>query len=211
MRKKTKKKPADEVVDEPLEEGAEAPAAPAETLDPLAQAEKERDEHFANLLRAHADNQNLRRRSQENIDLAVRATEATMLGEMLQALDWLDMALMMPVETPEAQNLKVGVQMTRDNLWGSLQRFKIAPIDTDIPFDPTLHQAVAATETEDSEPGTILTVVRPGWMRGDDVLRHAHVKVAAAPAPETPEASEEDSVQEPSDGADEPSEGSSNG
>ena len=191
-------------------DGAETPA-PEEVLDPLAQAEKERDEHFANLLRAHADNQNLRRRSQENIDLAVRSTEATMLGEMLQALDWLDMALLMPVETPEAQNLKVGVQLTRDNLWGSLQRFQISPIDTEIPFDPKLHQAVAATETLDCAPGTILTVVRAGWKRGEDVLRHAHVKVAAAPASEAVATPSEGEAQETAPEVDGTSEGNANG
>ena len=49
-------------------------------------------------------------------------------------------------------------------------------------FDPAFHEVVAADETSDKPPGTILEQVRRGWMIGDHVLRPAGVRVAKAPA-----------------------------
>ena len=49
-------------------------------------------------------------------------------------------------------------------------------------FDPLYHEVVAADETADQPPGTILEQVRRGWMMGNRVLRPAGVRVAKAPA-----------------------------
>jgi len=49
-------------------------------------------------------------------------------------------------------------------------------------FDPAFHEAVAAEETSDKPPGTILEQVRRGWMIGDRVIRPAGVRVAKAPS-----------------------------
>jgi molecular chaperone GrpE len=49
------------------------------------------------------------------------------------------------------------------------------------PFDPALHEAVMRETTNEYPEGTVVEELRRGYMLGDLVLRHAMVKVAAAP------------------------------
>ena len=120
---------------------------------------------------------------QIEIQLAQPPPESRMalLGELLLVLDYLDMALGSPVTTDEGRNLLFGVQMTRDQLAGLLEREGAAPVDSSGDFDPQVHQAVAIVETDEVPPGRIVETVRHGWTIGEHVLRHAHVKVAEAP------------------------------
>jgi molecular chaperone GrpE len=171
-------------------EGTPAGAAVPEDEEPLARAERERDEYLASWQRAQADYQNLKRRTFQDIQAAVRREQTLLLGDFLQVLDYLDMALASPCEHQDARNLLVGVQMTRDQLWGVLERLGVAPIATDGAFEPERHPALATVATDDVPPGEIVAVVRTGFMLGDAVLRHAHVKVAATdngdePSPST--------------------------
>ncbi len=161
--------------------------------------ERERDEYLANWQRARADFQNLRRRTLEEIEAAVSRERSTLLEETLTVLDYLDMALASPCKSSDAQNLQRGVEMTRDQLWSLLERQAVAPISTDGRFDPALHQAVSTVETTECEPGSVVDVVRKGYTIGDRVLRHAQVRVAAAPkeaAPEEASAGEADEGRE---------------
>jgi hypothetical protein len=71
-------------------------------------------------------------------------------------------------------------------------------------FDPDLHQAVAAVETPDAEPGTILETVRKGYAWRGTVLRHAQVRVVAGDAHRVPRADSTgagDSPEPPADDA----------
>lgn len=151
---------------------------------PLEAAERERDEAIASWQRARADYQNLKRRTLEDIQAALRRERGALLEEVLIVLDYLDMALAAPCEGQEAKNLQQGVRLTRDQLWAMLERQGVAPIATEGAFDPDLHQAVSTVASDEHEPGTILEVVRTGFKQGTGVLRHAQVKVASEPSEE---------------------------
>jgi len=169
-----KKKSKDEMV------ASEEELPEAEVVDPLTAAEQERDEYLVNWQRARADFQNLKRRTLEDIEAAVARERSSLLQETLTILDYLDMALASPCETQDAQNLQVGVRMTRDQLWAMLEGQMVKPIDAEGAFDPSRHQAVSTVETEDAEPGSVVEIVRRGYTIGERVLRFAQVKVAAA-------------------------------
>ncbi len=175
---------------EEASEEEKRPKDPKADMDPLQLAQYERDEYLASWQRAKADYQNLRRRVLSDIEAAVRDKTQRIQEEMLTVLDYLDMALKSPCESQDAKNLLMGVQMTRTQLWQSLEKDGVKAIDTSGAFDTTRHQAMATVETDDAEPGTILEVVRIGFKKGDVVLRHAQVKVAAAKSEETEEAGE---------------------
>lgn len=169
---------------EPVEGDAQAAqeaSGPEVELDPLEQALLERDEAKASWMRAQADYQNLRRRTREDIDAAVARAKSEVLAEAVTVLDYLDMALAAPVDSEDAKNLKIGVEMTRGQLQGMFDRLAVQPIDASGTFDPAVHQAVSTVDTTEHEPGTIVEVVRSGWTMGDTVLRFAQVRVAAAP------------------------------
>ncbi|MFT7668936.1 MAG: molecular chaperone GrpE [Planctomycetota bacterium] len=173
--------------DLPEPDEAELPEAeiveePEEKLTPEEVVQRERDEYYENWRRSQADFQNHRRRQIQVIDAAVKSTRRELFAELLTVLDYLDMALLSNVESQEAKNLLMGVQMTRDHMSQLLTQHEIEPIDSSGSFDPNCHEAIEMVEGTEFEPGTIVGTVRRGYMVGKDVLRHAHVKVAAEPA-----------------------------
>ncbi len=152
-----------------------------EEEDPLLTLTREKDEAVDRWMRLQADFQNHRRHAQANIEAAVASARSEVLGEAVTILDYLDMALAFEVTSEEAKNLKVGVEMTRQQLQGLLDRMNVKAISAEGAFDPSRHQAVSTVETDEHEPGTIMEVVRGGWTMGEAVLRFAQVRVAAAP------------------------------
>ncbi|WP_165774540.1 nucleotide exchange factor GrpE [Candidatus Viridilinea mediisalina] len=75
-----------------------------------------------------------------------------------------------------------GLMMVRRRLLDALANEGISAIETEgQPFDPRLHIAVEAS-IDPAPPGTILQVLRRGFVAGERVLRPAEVIVATAPA-----------------------------
>ena len=46
------------------------------------------------------------------------------------------------------------------------------------PFDPTIHEALMATESDEVQEPTIAVVLQPGYRLGERVVRAARVQVA---------------------------------
>lgn len=177
---------------------AEQAAAQEDDSDPRELA-RQRDDYLARWQRAAADYKNLRRRTADDVENAVRRATVPLLTELLLVLDHLEMALSTPVESEDARALHAGVKLTRDQFLHVLERNDLERIATQhedgtpLAFDPTVHEAVAAIEAPDQEPGAILDTIRRGYTWRGQVLRHAHVVVARGPLPETPsEASDPD-------------------
>jgi molecular chaperone GrpE len=171
--------------DAPVEAKAEDGAAAAEAV---LDAVRQRDEYLARWQRAQADFQNLRRRTQSDIDAAVRRSQQGLLEGILLALDQLELALAAPRPDAAVDSWVRGVELTRAELLRTLSNAGAQPMTGLAPgarFDPALHQAVATTPTAEHAPGTVLEVVRTGYTWGELVLRPAQVIVVAAPAAES--------------------------
>lgn len=133
----------------------------------------------ATLQRAQADYQNLRRRIGSDTDAAVARSKQGLLTELLLVLDYLEMALAAPCASPEGKNLHAGVELTRAQLWKVLEREGVKLVSETGRFDAAVHQAVERVETADEPEGTILATLRRGYTLGNQILRAAHVRVAA--------------------------------
>jgi molecular chaperone GrpE len=187
-RKKPDERPEGEDPEAELEEAqlvdeeADDSAEPEE--DELTKLSRERVEYLEAWTRARADYQNLRRRVQADIDSSVGRAKESMLLELLLVLDFMDMALAAPVESQEAQNLKYGVEMTRNQMMTLLEREGVTIIPPTGTFDPNLHEAIAVVPDTGCEPGEIVETPRKGYRIGDRTLRAAHVRVAGEPDPE---------------------------
>ena len=146
---------------------------------------RQRDDYLARWQRATADYKNLRRRTGEDIEAAMRRTMTPLLENLLLVLDHLDLALTTPIDSDDAAALAEGVKLTRDQFLKSLQQEGVESIPAGGPFDPDLHEAVATVETDEVEPGTVVETVRRGFTWRGIVLRHSHVKVARSVGTET--------------------------
>lgn len=150
----------------------------------LQAALDERDENHKNWQRALADYQNLRRRLSADVDDAVKRGKKALVSDLLLVLDYLDMALTSPASSPETQALRAGVELTRQQLWGALQREGVSLVRETGAFDAAWHECAERVETKDAADGAILSVMRKGYAWDGHVLRPAQVRVAAAPAGE---------------------------
>ncbi|MFN0009727.1 MAG: nucleotide exchange factor GrpE [Planctomycetota bacterium] len=177
MKRHEKGPPAgEEARDDAPVEAAETPEGGSD----LETAARERDEYLASWKRATADYQNLRRRLQSDLESAVARAKTGILGDLLLVLDFLDMALATPVTTEEGRNLHAGVEATRTALHAVLEREGVRPIPEGGRFDPAFHDCVARVPAEGVEPGTVVEVLRRGYLLEGRILRPAQVRVAGA-------------------------------
>lgn len=165
---------------EPSESNESAPAD--ETPEQrIARLEAELEEANGNWKRAQADYQNLRRRSAIDYERGLQQNLQPLFEELLLVQDYLEMALSCQATTDEAKTLAQGVEMTKQKLLQTLENAEVHAVETDGPFDPAIHEAVGTKVVEGAEPGTIVEVVRRGYVWRKTVLRPARVVVAADP------------------------------
>lgn len=164
-----------------------APEAAAPTVEErLAAVEGELAETKDRLLRALAETENVRRRTQRETADAARYGAATFAKDLLSVADNLRRAL---ASVPEGEapdeltrNLLAGVAATERELLAAFERHGLKRIDPAVGdrFDHNLHQAMFEIESADQAPGSIAQVLQPGYVLHDRLLRPALVGVAKA-------------------------------
>ena len=129
------------------------------------------------LQRERADAENLRRRTQEEKSRLGEFYKAMVVQELLPALDNLERAMKHTPKDLKDHDYVKGVQGVIKQFEQSFAQLGVKRIKTiGEHFDPRLHEAVHMEEGE----GTIEVVceeLQPGYKIGDEVIRHAMVKV----------------------------------
>jgi molecular chaperone GrpE len=134
-------------------------------------------------MRIAADFENFRKRTQkEKEDLEQQVKRAT-ITELLPVVDNFERArAQLKPQTDGERNIHKSYQSVYRQLVDGLKRLGVSPMRPEgREFDPNLHEAVMRQPTNEKPEGTVLEELVPGYMLGDRVLRHAMVKVAAAP------------------------------
>ena len=171
-----------EVVDQLPED---APVADA-SAERIAALEAELATAKQDILYAHADTQNVRRRLEKEL-ADTRAYAATNFArDILSVADNLSRALAtIPADLREDEKFKglvVGLEATGRELEAVFGRNGISKIESvGQPIDPNKHQAMMEVPSADAAPGTILIEMQAGYMIKDRLLRPAMVSVAKAP------------------------------
>jgi len=136
------------------------------------------------LLRAVAETENVRRRSQREKDDATKYAIASFAGDMVSVADNLTRALgSIDEETRAADeavnNLMAGVEMTLRDLLNTFERTGIKRIEAlDKPFDPNLHEAMFEMEDPAKPTGTVVQIIQEGYTIRDRLLRPTKVGVS---------------------------------
>ena len=165
---------------------AAAAAANAEAApDPVEVLQAEVAELRDRLLRAAADMENLRKRTEREIADTRSYAISGFARDMLTATDSLSRALtMLPPEAREAgdtttKSLIEGIEMTEREMQRLLAKHGVRPIEAEgQKFDPHKHQAMFEVPDPTRPEGTVVQVVQAGFAIGDRVLRPAMVGVA---------------------------------
>lgn len=143
----------------------------------LAAAEAEASENKDAYLRAKAEVENVRRRSQQDVEKAHKYSIERFAKELLTIVDSFESGL--AVKDQDAASLLEGMDLTYKMMLSMLEKFSITQINpVGEVFDPAKHEAISMQPTDDSSPNTILKVVQAGFMQHDRVLRNAKVIIA---------------------------------
>ena len=160
-----------EEIEREMRETAEEAAG--ETPPPAAEPQEDYRNRY---IRAVADFENFRKRSEREKADFFRYATAGVLRDLLPVLDNFDRAL---DHAAEGDDFHKGVLMIYKQLYEVLQKHGLKAIDeTGVHFDPNIHEGVMREEDPSVPSHTVVAVLQKGYFLHDRLLRPAMVKVA---------------------------------
>ncbi len=144
----------------------------------LAEADRIREE----MLRARADLENMRKRTEREVAGAHKYAIESFVRELLPVKDSLEMGLQAAEDSEDVECLREGVELTLKMLGDVLAKHGVAEVNPlGEKFSPDLHQAMSMQESSEQEPGTVISVMQKGYTLNDRLVRPATVIVAKKP------------------------------
>lgn len=159
--------------------------APALGSTSVPEVEKELDaalakanENYELYLRARADAENIRRRTQEEVSKAHKFAIESFADALVPVIDSLEKAL--EASDASAAQLREGVELTLRQLRSAFEKNALTEINPlNEKFDPHRHQAISAVPVTAQHPANhVVKVLQKGWTIADRVLRPALVVIA---------------------------------
>jgi molecular chaperone GrpE len=141
-------------------------------------------------LRALADFENLRRRTQRDSEVSRRYALEALVLDLLPVLDNFDRAVLTAGEGASAESLKKGMDLIYRQLRETICKHGISEYScVGTLFDPRRAEAISFVHSDEHKPGTVVSEVCKGYACGERVLRPARVVVAKetqkAPSPQS--------------------------
>jgi len=160
----------------------QAPRSDAEVLEALM---AENNDMKDKMLRALAEVENIRRRSQKEREDTAKYAVTSLARELVGVVDNLGRALAAVAQeeldkNPQLQSIYTGVEATEKQLMRALENAhisKITPPLGDI-FDPNFHEVMFEAEIPGKVGGEIIEVMEAGYLIHDRLLRPARIGVA---------------------------------
>jgi molecular chaperone GrpE len=118
-----------------------------------------------------------RARLRKEVSKDVERGRRALIISFLEVLDNLDRAL--DAAGDRTDPFVQGVALVRQQFLVTLEGLGVTRLEPmGLPFDHAQHEAVATLAAGDATSGTVVGVVKPGYVIGDEVLRPAQVAVA---------------------------------
>ncbi|WP_045225848.1 nucleotide exchange factor GrpE [Methyloterricola oryzae] len=150
----------------------------------LAEARRAAEENWDKAVRAQAEMENLRRRTDKDLQNAHKYGLEKFAKELLPVLDSLELGIQAAAgDSPEVAKLREGSELTLKQFRNVLEKFNVVPVEPlGQRFNPDLHQAMAMEPSTSAEPNTVVKVFQKGYLLNDRLLRPAMVVIAQAVA-----------------------------
>jgi molecular chaperone GrpE len=148
----------------------------------LEEKEKEYEELYDRLLRATADFENFKKRSErEKLD-RIKFAHEELMKELLPVVDNLERALASSEKTKDNEAIKKGIEIVLDQFLKTLKKFGlIGYASIGEKFDPHRHEAVEQVESTEHEANTVIDEFQKGYFLNGRLLRPALVAVTKHP------------------------------
>lgn len=148
----------------------------SELEEKIESLEKQLAETKDMLLRTAAEYDNFKKRETANREKSANFVKGDTIKALLPSIDNISRAMAADESSPEYAK---GVAMTIKGLTDALKKLGLEEINpVNEPFDVNLHQAVMRVEDDSVGENIVVEVLQTGYKLGDNVLRHAMVKVA---------------------------------
>ncbi len=146
----------------------------------LEEAQQKSQENWDKAVRVQADMENLKRRTQKDVENAHKFALEKFSKELLNVVDSLELGIQAASgDTPDVEKLKEGMELTLKQLQAVLKKFNIEALDpTGEPFNPEHHQAMSMQPSDEHEPNTVVNVFQKGYLLNDRLIRPAMVVVS---------------------------------
>jgi len=178
--------PAEETVENVeavLEEEISASEGDADAMSSeLAALQKKADEHYDQLVRAHAEIENLKRRHTQELEKAHKYALDKFVGELLTIWDSLELGLQ-AAQNDEADvaSLREGNELTVKMFGDVMEKFNVERINPEgESFNPEFHQAMSMVPNAEMAPNTVMAVMQKGVSLNGRLIRPAMVVVSQA-------------------------------
>jgi molecular chaperone GrpE len=149
-------------------------------LQQLQEAEKKAEENWQLLLRTKAEMENLRKRTEKDLENAHKYGIEKFVSEMLPVKDSMELGL--AAQDVTVESLHEGMKLTMNMFNTTFEKLGVKEINPqNAPFDPEMHQAMTMQATDDVEPDTVITVMQKGYLLNDRLVRPAMVVVSKKP------------------------------
>jgi molecular chaperone GrpE len=165
--------------DEQELDAAASTGSEQESAAPASAEAEEIDDRDARYLRLAADFENFKRRkAQELVDVRRYESEDAARA-LLPVLDNLRRAVDHASEAGAEEFFVSGLELVVREFETALERLGVVPVPAvGERFDPAMHEAIAAEESDDVVEDTVVAELVPGYRLHDRLLRPAIVRVA---------------------------------
>lgn len=134
------------------------------------------------LLRAKAEVENMRRRTEQNIEKTYKFALERFANDLLPVIDNLERAIeIVHLKKDESISMLEGLELTLKSFLDTVNKYGIkVVVEKNIPFNPELHQAMTTIDSEEHEPNQVIDVMQKGYTLNGRLLRPAMVIVSKA-------------------------------
>ena len=132
------------------------------------------------MIRAQAEIENIRRRTQQDVEKAHKFALEKFSNELLPVLDNLERALSAADHENEQMKPKIeGLELTLKSFLDAVRKFGIEVVEEkNVAFNPEVHQAMTLIDSPEHEANHVVDVMQKGYTLNGRLLRPAMVVVS---------------------------------
>lgn len=159
---------------------AELQALAARITELEVQLEESKKVEREAMLRAHAEIENIRRRTEQDVEKAHKFALERFSNELLPVIDNLERAIeAADHESANSQAMLEGLDLTLKTFLNAVAKFGIEVVgESNVSFNPEVHQAMTMIESPEHEANQVIDVMQKGYVLNGRLLRPAMVIVS---------------------------------
>ncbi|MGL4979254.1 MAG: nucleotide exchange factor GrpE [Plesiomonas sp.] len=139
------------------------------------------------MLRARAEVDNIRRRTEQDVEKAHKFALEKFANELLPVIDSLERAVeLADKQNPELTAMMEGVELTLKSLYSAMNKFGVEAVgEIGSAFNPDVHQAMGMVESAEYPANHLVMVMQKGYTLNGRLIRPAMVMISRGNAVDT--------------------------